>query len=160
MQLLNFCFVSTNGPWSQCEMRIVPDFASSSKWRDFVSFYIGYLLYTFIGCLLFLRLLQIKKLLNLEVCENDLVRHFRVYLIKCRKTKTKVTFLSGQSRKRKNNTDKRSEPIKIQCAKRGKSFIWLDEKLARVFLSQSRGVVGAKPISFRHWNGNRPIHLN
>ena len=101
MQLLNFCFVSTNGPWSECEMRIVPDFASSSKWRDFVSFYTGYLLYTFIGCLLFLRLLKLKKMLTLEVCENDLVRHFRVYLIKCRKTKTKVTFLFGQSKKRK-----------------------------------------------------------
>lgn len=52
----------TNGPRSQCEMRIVPDFAWSPKWWDFVLFYIDYLLYRLIGCLLFL--LIVKKFKN------------------------------------------------------------------------------------------------
>ena len=92
------------------------------------------------------------------------------FSVECRKTKTKVITLASQ----KEHTQY-SVPIKTRnnymwltqsAGKRVRVYhdwfwlyFWVDEKLARVFLTQSRSVEFAKPITFWHSSENRSISI-
>ena len=102
------------------------------------------------------------KVNTLEMLDFGLER----FSIECRKTKTKVITVANQRGHRQS-----SGPIKTRgnymkltqsAGKRVRVsqdwfwfYFWLDENVARVFLSQSCGAQNAKPIAFRHSNENR-----